>query len=257
MKLSIITINLNNAQDLVRTIESVNSQTFRDFEFIIIDGASTDGSVEIIKQIEDRLAFWVSERDSGIFNAMNKGIKKASGDYLIMLNAGDVLYDNNTLQNIFESNPTEDILYGDAILESKGKIFGEKIFSHPITFGFFRRTSISHQAAFIKRELHDRIGFYDETLRFASDWKFFVLAFCKYDISSKYYNKFIAVCNCDGLTWNPKYFPAMKIEMANVLNQYFSVFTADYEVLDKFKSKRNFFSTQLNKGKSFIKKLIK
>lgn len=261
MKLSIITINLNNAQDLARTIESVNSQVFKDFEFIIIDGASTDGSVEIIKKNEDKIAYWISERDKGIFNAMNKGINKATGDYVIMLNAGDVLYDNNTLQTIFESHPTEDILYGDAVLESKGKIIGEKIFSNPITFGFFRRTSISHQAAFIKRELHDRIGLYDEDLRFSSDWKFFLLAFCKYDASTKYYNNFIAVCNCDGLTWNPKYFPQMKIEMTNVLHQYFPVFTADYEVLDKFTNNKNFLAKQLkmskNKVKSLIKKIIK
>jgi len=257
MKLSIITINLNNAQDLVRTIESVNSQVFKDFEFIIIDGGSTDGSVEIIKANEDKIAYWISEPDKGIFNAMNKGIKKAAGDYVIMLNAGDVLYDSNTLQTIFESSPTEDILYGDAVLESKGKVFGEKIFSNPITFAFFRRTSISHQAAFIKRELHDRIGLYDEALRFSSDWKFFLLAFCKYDASTKYYNRFIAVCNCDGLTWNPKYFPQMKIEMSNVLHQYFPYFVPDYNEFDKLKKKpflKNLYSSFKQKVKVLVGK---
>jgi len=257
MKLSIITINLNNAQDLVRTIDSVNSQTFRDFEFIIIDGGSTDGSVDIIKQNQESINFWVSECDSGIFNAMNKGIGKANGDYLIMLNAGDVLYSKDTLQTIFESNPTEDILYGDAVLESKGKVFGEKIFSKPITFDFFRRTSISHQAAFIKRELHDRLGLYDESLRFSSDWKFFLLAFCKFDASTKYYNNFIAVCNCDGLTWNPKYFPAMREEASKVLADNFLIFIKDYEALDAFRDRSNFFSKLYNMSKSKSKSILK
>jgi len=255
MKLSIITINLNNAQDLVRTIDSVKSQVFKDFEFIMIDGASTDGSVDIIKQNEDMFAYWLSERDKGIFNAMNKGILKAKGDYLIMLNAGDVLYDKDTLQTIFNSNPTEDIVYGDAILESKGKIIGEKVFSNPITFNFFRRTSISHQAAFIKRELHQRVGLYDESLKFSSDWKFFLLSFCKYDASIKYINTFIAVCNCDGLTWSPKNFPKMKMEMTGVLNQYFPVFVADYNDFDKLK-KKPFFKNLYSGFKQKVKALI-
>lgn len=256
MKLSIITINLNNADDLARTIESVDSQEFKDFEFIIIDGGSSDRSVDIIKQNQDKLAYWVSEPDKGIFNAMNKGIKKATGDYLIMLNAGDVLYDATTLKGIFDANPTEDILYGDAVLESKGKIFGEKIFNKPITFDFFRKTSLSHQAAFIKRELHDRIGLYDESLRFSSDWKFFLLAFCKFDASTKYYNRFIAVCNCDGLTWNPKYFPAMRLESTKVLNENFSLFIADYLLLDKLRNNSKKLEMYYKKFKSKIKTMF-
>src|SRR5687768_8039033 len=120
MKVSIITINLNNAADLKLTIESILNQTYKDFEFIIIDGGSTDGSLDLIKQNEDKITSWISEKDKGIFNAMNKGILKATGEYLIMLNAGDLFHDPKVLQDIFEGkNHTEDILYGNALLESK------------------------------------------------------------------------------------------------------------------------------------------
>jgi acetyltransferase-like isoleucine patch superfamily enzyme len=125
MKLSIITINRNNAAGLRKTIESVVSQTYTDFEYIIIDGASTDDSVNIIKEyaeatlpcgegLGERL-YWVSEPDKGIYNAMNKGILKANGEYCLFLNSGDWLYDNDVLNDVFSISPTEDIVYGNDV----------------------------------------------------------------------------------------------------------------------------------------------
>lgn len=116
MLLSIITINYNNAQGLKRTINSVENQSWQEFEWIVIDGGSTDGSRELIESISDKLSFWCSEPDNGIYDAMNKGIYRAKGKYLSFLNSGDVYYNEATLFNIFhESNHTEDILYGDSL----------------------------------------------------------------------------------------------------------------------------------------------
>ena len=98
MKYSIITVNYNNKEGLRKTIESVISQTFRDFEYIVIDGGSSDGSAELLKEYSDKITYWVSEPDKGIYNGMNKGIAKATGDYLNFMNSGDCFYDQQVLK---------------------------------------------------------------------------------------------------------------------------------------------------------------
>ena len=109
-KLSIITINLNNAQGLEKTIKSVVSQTYSDYEYIIIDGASTDGSVDVIQEYRNKITYWVSEPDTGIYNAMNKGILKATGEYCQFLNSGDILVDNNVTERMLSDMPDCSIL---------------------------------------------------------------------------------------------------------------------------------------------------
>ncbi|MEI6946695.1 glycosyltransferase family 2 protein [Paraflavisolibacter sp. H34] len=260
-KLSIITINYNNAADLRETIKSVLEQTWTGFEYIIIDGGSTDGSVEIIKQHQERIAYWVSEPDKGIFNAMNKGIEKATGEYLLMLNAGDVLHSRDTLEQVFgKRSYTEEVLYGNAVLESNGKVFGTKVFSEPVTFDFFRKTSLSHQACFIKRELHDRSGLYDEALKYSSDWKFLLLAFCKYNVRSVYLDLFLATCNCDGLTWSPRNFKAMRKEMNSVLDMHFPGYVFVDQSADEqgkwFGTGRAIISSVKGLAKKGLKKII-
>src|ERR1700757_1115246 len=100
-KLSIITINFNDQLGLSKTIKSVISQTISDFEFIIIDGASSDKSLDIIKHYADKISFWVSEKDNGIYDAQNKGIAKATGDYLLFLNSGDCFYNEHIVENFY------------------------------------------------------------------------------------------------------------------------------------------------------------
>jgi len=173
MKLSIITINLNNAEGLRKTIESVVSQTFTDFEYIVIDGASTDGSVDIINQFADKITYWLSEPDKGIYNAMNKGIIKAKGEYLQFLNSGDWLYSDSTLQDIFCLNKTEDILYGDLYSVSKDGTSTFVTYPSKLTLDFFLYDNICHQAAFIKKNLLV-MNPYNEEFKIASDWDFFL-----------------------------------------------------------------------------------
>ena len=112
MKYSIITVNYNNREGLKRTIESVIHQTFRDFEFIVIDGGSTDSSAEVLKAYDEHISYWVSEKDNGIYDAMNKGIRKATGDYLNFMNSGDCFYDDDVLRNVTAYASDADIITG-------------------------------------------------------------------------------------------------------------------------------------------------
>jgi len=176
LKLSIITINLNNASGLEKTIQSVINQTFTDFEYIVIDGNSTDGSVDIINIHSSKINYWVSEPDIGIYNAMNKGIRKAQGEYCLFLNSGDTLVDKNILEKVFNENLHEDIIYGNMYYNRDN---GEKtlwICPDKLTFRTFLQSTLCHPASFIKKQLFFEISLYDETLKIISDWVFFIIA---------------------------------------------------------------------------------
>jgi len=173
MKLSIITINKNNVNGLKRTIDSVCEQSFTDFEWIVIDGCSSDGSKELIEKNSSKFAYWVSETDNGIYDAMNKGTIKAIGDYLLFLNSGDWLYSPKTLEKVFSKDYKEDIIYGDYV-----KVYGdssvEKMTSvDEVTFFGLSNYSICHNAAFIKKDVMLKYP-YDTNLRIVADWKFFM-----------------------------------------------------------------------------------
>ena len=120
MQLSIITINYNNGDGLQRTIESVIKQNFKSYEYIVIDGGSTDKSIDVIKRNKNHINYWISEPDTGIYNAMNKGIRKATGEYLIMINSGDVLVNEDVLDTVFKKNNNSDIIYGDVLWNDNG-----------------------------------------------------------------------------------------------------------------------------------------
>jgi glycosyltransferase involved in cell wall biosynthesis len=169
---SIITVNLDNREGLAATIASVAGQTCRDFEHIVVDGGSTDGSVEIIREHDADVTRWISERDHGIYEAMNKGIRMAGGDYCLFLNSGDRLVASDVLERILGPGwPGTDIVYGDLQTPS-----GRCSYPGSITLGTFFRTSIAHPSALIRRTLFDRCGYYNERLRIAADWEFFIAA---------------------------------------------------------------------------------
>lgn len=170
MKYSIITINFNNNNGLQKTIESVVNQTCKDFEYIVIDGDSSDGSKETIQKYADQIDYWVSEKDNGIYNAMNKGILKAKGDYLNFMNSGDTFYDNNVLKNIVPYTEDTDIIQGMSY-NSTLKISEYK--EAPLTLMAFYEGSLAHQACFIKKDLLVNNP-YREDFRIISDWCFFV-----------------------------------------------------------------------------------
>ena len=170
MKLSVITVNYNNKAGLQRTIDSVVCQTWRDFEWIVIDGGSTDGSKELLEQYQQHFAYWCSEPDGGVYNAMNKGIARAKGDYLLFLNSGDALYDENVLQTIDDIHSSADIITGQAIRMDTNELLRQ--YDKNLLMQLYLDT-LNHQATFIKRELF-KDTCYDESLKIVSDWKFWL-----------------------------------------------------------------------------------
>jgi glycosyltransferase involved in cell wall biosynthesis len=172
MKLSIITINRNNASGLEKTIQTVVTQTFTDFEYIVIDGASDDGSVDVIKKYADKITGWVSEPDAGIYNAMNKGIRRAQGEFCLFLNSGDWLIEDKTLENVFAEigeKEQADIYYSDHTgSDNKIAKLPEKI-----TPKFLLMDSISHPNSIIRTKLFFGHEFYNENLKIVADWEFF------------------------------------------------------------------------------------
>ena len=194
MKLSIITINFNNRDGLQKTINSIVNQSFKDFEWIVIDGGSTDGSRELIKQYADHIAYWVSEPDKGVYNAMNKGIKMAKGEYVNFMNSGDAYASATILEEIFSASHSADVLYGYMM---RGGVDGEvnnlSMMKPNLSWIDFYRDGLPHQSTFIKRCLFDQYGLYDESLKAVSDWKFFVKAFVYHKATSEFIPKKVAV----------------------------------------------------------------
>lgn len=184
MKLSIITINRNNAAGLEKTMTSVLRQTCTAWEYIVVDGASTDESVDTIKRLSGEFGGrlkWISEPDKGIYNAMNKGIGMAEGDYVQFLNSGDCLAADDVVEKMYhalELSGYPSILYGNMLKDLvSGKILRDKGFAgKEMTFlGFFRGT-VNHSSTLIQRALFDKYGLYDESLKIVSDWKWFLQA---------------------------------------------------------------------------------
>ena len=212
MKLSIVTINYNNAKGLKKTLDSVSKQNFGDFEHIIIDGNSTDDSVDIIRDYEKKLKnsllplgnhiVWISEPDTGIYNAMNKGLRKAQGEYLLFLNSGDYLVDELILNTVFANNFDEDIVYGNIyVVEQNGrKTLATAPNSEEITFVSIHSKRLFHPASFIKRELMLNIGGYDEEIKITADFAFFVIAICKYNCSLKKIDLPISIFELGGVS---------------------------------------------------------
>lgn len=171
---SIITVVYNAEKQLIKTIQSILSQSYPHIEYIIIDGHSTDGTQEIIRKYEHKISTWISEPDSGLYDAMNKGLQKATGDYVWFLNAGDVLKDKNTVADIAgivtQHNILPDILYGETdLVNEKGDVIGERRLKTPehLTWKSFRMGMlVSHQAFIAKRSI---APMYDLQYRFSSD----------------------------------------------------------------------------------------
>ena len=150
MRLSIITVNYNNREGLVRTARSVVEQTFSDFECMVVDGGSTDGSVGVIQEYADRIAWSVSEPDGGIYEAMNKGLDRASGEYVQFLNSGDSFIDQTVLERVFDDQDLSDVNYGDQWCLSGGKVVEKRSYPDAVDLAYLFRNPLGHQASFIK-----------------------------------------------------------------------------------------------------------
>lgn len=208
MVLTIITINRNNASGLEKTMRSVLTQSFKEFEYVVIDGASTDGSVNVIKEFESQFGGrlkWISEQDSGIYNAMNKGIRMASGEYVQFLNSGDCLAGPDVVSSMIDEldkQNHQDILYGNMI---KVHPDGSKIMDYsgkgqePTLYSFYHGC-LNHSPAYIKRSLFDKYGPYDESLKICSDWKWYMQSIILGDVNPVYVPIDVTVFDMTGIS---------------------------------------------------------
>ncbi|WP_158626847.1 glycosyltransferase family 2 protein [Flavobacterium sp. GT3R68] len=242
-KLSIITINYNDLEGLKKTVNSVIGQTYPPFEYIVIDGASTDGSAAYIESQTANINHWISENDSGVYNAMNKGIKAATGDYLFFLNSGDVLNDATTLEKLNnESLGSKDIIACDICLDY---IESSELRSCPekITFDYLHQYAIPHQALLLKRELFEKVGLYDENLKLVSDWKFVLKALSFYSATYKKINIVLCKYDMNGISSIAANKELLRLEKEAVLNADYGFFMEDYNrfnvINNKFKGLAN------------------
>ena len=203
-KISVITVNFNNLNGLKKTIKSVLKQTYLYYEYIVIDGGSTDGSRDYICSHQDNLSYWCSEKDGGIYDAMNKGISHATGDYLLFLNSGDYFVKSNVLSTIFRVSFDEDLLIGrQYFIDSKGhKSSSHRIIKDEINEEFFWSNTLPHQATFIKRDMFVRAGLYDTNYRIVSDWIFWYKAIVHSQASLKMIDTFVSFMEKNGVSGN-------------------------------------------------------
>ncbi len=235
MKLSIITINRNNAAGLEATMQSVLNQTCCEFQYVIIDGASSDSSIELIRSYADKFGprlKWISEPDKGIYNAMNKGIRMASGEYVQFLNSGDRLASNGVTEKMYkalENNGYPSILYGNMLKDMPYGILRDRCFAgQDITFLGFYNGTLNHSPAYIRKTLFDKYGFYDESLKIVSDWKWYLLAIVLGEEKPVYTDLDVTLFDMNGISETNKELDVT--ERKHVLSDLIpAAFLADYE----------------------------
>ena len=207
MKLSIITINYNDCSGLQKTIESVWRQTARnEIEHIVVDGGSTDGSADYLQANTEKVNHWVSEPDKGIYNAMNKGIRMAHGEYIQILNAGDCLAADNVTERMLAAlaehsqEQSVDILYGNMLrVDSRGQVIGKSGEVGRSLRQYYAAT-LNHDCAYIRRALFDEYGLYDENLRIVSDWKWYLQAIGLGKVAPIYVDIDVTLFDCGGIS---------------------------------------------------------
>ena len=197
-KITVITINYNNLKGLQRTIPSVLSQSYTNYEYIVIDGGSTDGSKEYIESQQQAISYWVSEKDKGVYNAMNKAIHSAHGEYCIFMNSGDHFFATQSLEKAAAELDGTDYCTGKTIIMEEENLF---LCTPPqtMTFRFAKDRVLQHQSTFIKTQLLKDQP-YDENLRIVSDWAHFFESWCLKKCSYKALNTIVSVYYTDGLS---------------------------------------------------------
>ena len=298
MKIHIITINYNNAEGLRKTLASVASQTFRDFEHIIVDGGSTDESVEIIRQYADNEAIrlkgyeairqensradkqalsphhlitsspitWISEPDKGIYNAMNKGIEIALGkrivnsfnrselvedknkgveinktEYLLFLNSGDYLVDENVVRNVMNENLREDIVYGKQMIEKDRILMPMRFYSpEEMSFCAFLKSTLPHQCTFIRADLFDKVGMYNEQNKIVSDWEWNLVALFRWNVSLREIDVPISVYDTMGISSNQKMYELQQQERLTAAMRHFPRMMMDVAAWKSFQQSKSY-----------------
>ncbi len=221
MKISIITVCYNCVETLENTILSVINQSFQDIEYIVIDGNSTDGTTDILKSYSDKIDHIICEDDSGIYNAMNKGLDLCSGDYVFFLNCGDTLYNETVLENLINQSNGEDILYGELMLNFKDGRKAQR-WGQPAKvnrFLFIYHTML-HQATFVKRKLFEMYGKFDEQYVILADFDFFLRVVFKPNMSLLYIPLIVSDYDMHGISSSNKTFKLRQRERVRILKKH-------------------------------------
>lgn len=233
--LTIITVNYNDRGGLLRTLESIKSQTLRSFEHIVVDGGSTDGSQEVLTSGQFILDRWVSESDGGVYHAMNKGLSMAGGEHVIFMNSGDHFLSDDSLEVATAGFDDVDIHYfGVEVIEPMsdgGSKVYVKQYPEDLRFSFFIRDSLCHQATIIRRRIFERLGPYDESMKVCADWRHFLLAICRDNCSYQRHQQVLSTFYADGLSSKPGNQQLLMDERWAVIENEFPRFARDARFL--------------------------
>ncbi|MEJ2491388.1 MAG: glycosyltransferase family 2 protein [Desulfuromonadales bacterium] len=219
-RFSIVTVCLNEVDSIRRTCESICSQTFDDFEWIVIDGQSTDGTLDVLSEYEARINTFISEADGGIYDAMNKGMRISRGEHLLFMNAGDYFSGQMSLQLVKDA-PDKDILYGDVLcVDAEGESFTMNM-PDTLPINFLLNKMMPHQATFIRRNLFDKYGEYDCSYRIAGDYDLFVRFLSLHKVTSFHVPHILSVFITDGISSTPSSKILRKKENHLIRKKYF------------------------------------
>ena len=246
--LSVVTINWNNGIGLEKTIESVLNQSFKDIEYIIIDGGSTDNSKTIIQQFSQYIDIAISEQDSGIYDAMNKGLAKAKGEYILFLNSGDMLYAPNVLQELFNEISGEDYFYGNVALMNDAQEIKILPSAETIYFADRYQHNLPMQPVFFaKKKLLQQFGGFDEQYKIIADVAL-IAKICSSNAKYKFINIPVTLFDTSGISSQQKNQAKIYRERQHFVKSNFPQYLEDFEHLYK----RNFLKSVLNKLKSWF-----
>ena len=248
MLFSIITINYNNAEGLEKTINSVLTQQFLNYEYIVIDGNSSDNSVELLKKFSDHISFYISEPDKGVYDALNKGIQKANGEYLIFMNSGDRFYSDMALNIYYNAinNESADVYYGDSLgIFKDGR---ECLIQQPesLDLNFWLLNSLNHQSTAISRSLFNEYGMYDDKLKIVSDWKWFFNIFINHGKKFLKVSKILSHYDMHGISTDTNWAKLHVQEREDTIKSFYSLYWNTYLSMKEYEELKNVF-----KGKRF------
>lgn len=261
MKVSIITACYNAENTIEETLRSVGKQTYSDIEYIIVDGASIDKTLEIVERYRDKISVLISEPDNGVYNAMNKGIKAATGDLLFFLNADDIFINELVVEQFVEYAQKCDsaIILGNILLIDKydGRVYHEKQdFIDDIQL---LKSTVFHPATFFRKEVFGKYGFYDEENKITSDYDWYLKYFAKNNGDYSYLEKPVSIFYMGGLSSDEKHGKIHKLEREKIQKKYFSDKQIKiFEILNKvFSRKINKVSFRKNLSKFGLNKIYK
>lgn len=241
MKVSVITVCFNAQDTIEETIQSVLNQTYKDIEYIIVDGKSTDNTVSIIQRYREKISCFISEKDNGIYDAMNKGISLITGEIVFFLNSGDLFFNEKVIENIvnyFKANDV-DLVYGDVVILDPVELLPRIQVHQGIDRLYFFENNICHQGIFAKTEVFRKYGGFDTSFRITADYEWLLRVLFRYKVRSLYINQIVSVFALGGLSSDPINFKTYLCERKKIKKNY-------YGFLEYFLFENKIFSKLIN-----------